>query len=252
MEGLWKVSLLLVVTFLFSIVGGITGIGIATIIIPLLLILGWQFPFAKAAALWINVAIMSLSLIKRFSSIRWNLALPLVGAAFLSAPLGAKVSFYVPERVQLFLLASLVGFSALLILRLKPKPKVSDLTRWGFVKIGLLLGAFAGFLGGMLGIGGGIIANPILIILGLDPYTVTSISGFMVLLSSLSGWFTYTLSGFFKASLALPLFVAAAGGSYIGNRLSEKFERKTVRKIVAYFALFVSFITYLKAFTLGA
>ena len=243
-------AILLLITFLFAIIAGITGIGIATIIIPLLLLVGWSFPFSKAAALWVNLSIMSLSVFKRFKYIKWNLALPLVLSAFIAAPLGAKFSFLLPERLQLLLLATFVAISAFLILFLKPKPRVSGLTHYGFIKIGLLLGFSAGFLGGMLGIGGGILANPVLIILGFDPFEVTSISAFMVLLSSFSGWVAYTYMGYFKASLGLPLFLAAAGGSYIGVKLSEKFDRKTVRKLVAYFALFVSFITYLKAFTI--
>ena len=248
--SLSKELLVVVITFLFSVVGGITGIGIATIIIPLLLLLGVPLPFAKATALWVNVSIMSYSVLRRLRYIKWSLALPLVAAAFLAAPLGAKISFSIPERVQLLLLGTFVLLSALLILFIKPKPKVVGLTRSGFAKIGVAVGFLAGFLGGMLGIGGGIIANPILILLGFDPLEVTSISALMVLLSSLSGWLAYTAMGYFSPSLALPLFFAALGGAYIGNKLSERFSKEMVRKAVAYFALFVAFITYIKAFTL--
>lgn len=248
--NLSKEFLLFVITFLFSIIGGITGIGIATIINPLMIFLGFPFPFAKATALWINVSIMSLTVWKKGKTVKWNLAIPLVVSSFLFAPIGAKISFFIPERVQLLILASFVVFSGLLILKLKPKPRVSGLTHWGFVKLGIILGAFAGFIGGMLGIGGGIIANPVLIILGFDPVMVSAISASMVLFSSLSGWIVYTAMGHFSPRVALPLFFAAIGGSYIGNLLSEKFERNTVRKVVAYFAIFVGFITALKAFTL--
>lgn len=246
----YKELLLLGIIFAFSIIGGITGIGIATIVIPLLILLGVSLPFAKATALWVNVSIMSYSVFKRFKLIKWSLALPLVVSAFLIAPLGAKISFFIPPKVQLFLLATIVLFSALLILYLKPKPRVSGLTHFGFIKVGVAVGAFAGFLGGMLGIGGGIIANPILIVLGFDPVEVTTVSALMVLLSSLSGWATYTYLGYFSFKWAIPLLIAALGGSYIGNHISEKFSKQTLRRVVAYFAIFVSLITYLKAITL--
>ena len=245
-----KEILLLVVTFLFSIIGGFTGIGIATIIIPLLILLGTPLPFAKATALWINVSIMSYSVFKRYRLIKWSLALPLVVSAFLLAPVGAKISFLIPPKVQLLLLATFVLLSALLILVLKPKPRVSGLTHLGFIKVGVAIGGLAGFLGGMLGIGGGIIANPVLIILGFDPLEVTSISALMVLLSSFSGWVTYTAMGYFSPSLGVPLLVTAMGGSYIGNLLSGRFSKETVRRFVAYFAILVSVVTYLKALTL--
>jgi len=240
---------LLLVTFVFSIVGGITGIGISTVINPLLVVMGVPLPFAKATALWINVSIMSYSVLKRLKGIRWNLALPLVVSAFLAAPLGAKFSLFIPPRVQLFMLATFVLLSALMVLAIKPKPRVSGLTHSGFIKLGVLVGGGAGFLGGLLGIGGGIFANPILITLGFDPLEVASISALMVLLSSISGWFAYTAMGYFSPKLALPLFIAALGGSYIGNLLSDRFSRNTIRKVVAYFAILVAVLTYLKAFS---
>ncbi|RTZ59914.1 MAG: hypothetical protein DSZ31_03035 [Gammaproteobacteria bacterium] len=248
--SLSKQLALVLVTFFFSVVGGITGIGIATIIVPLLIFLGASLPFAKSTALWINISVMSLSVYKRRRNIRLSLALPLVVSAFLFAPLGAKFSFYLPEKVQLLLLASFVFISALGVLFLKPKARVSGVTKSGFIKVGILLGAFAGFIGGMLGIGGGIIANPLLIILGFDPFVVTSVSSAMVLLSSLSGWITYWALGYFSYSLALPLFVSAFAGSYIGNLLSQRISKDAVKKVVGYFALLVAIVTYLKAFTL--
>ncbi len=241
--------LLVLVVFLFSIVGGITGIGIATLIVPLLIFMGTPIALAKSLSLWVNVGIMSLSVYRRWKTVKLSLALPLVVSAFLFAPLGAKFSFYLPERVQLLLLASFVFISALGVLFLKPKARVSGVTKEGFIKVGILLGSFAGFIGGMLGIGGGIIVNPILIILGFDPLVVTSVSSVMVLLSSLSGWLTYTLMGYFSFKLAFPFFVSAVIGSYIGNHLAGKISKDTTRKVVGFFALLVSIVIYLKAFS---
>ena len=238
------------ITFLFSIVGGITGIGIATIIIPIFLLLGSPLPFAKAVSLWVNVWIMLLSVYRRWNQIRWDLAIPLVVSAFLFAPVGAKISFFISEKIQLFLLATVVVLSAFLILFLKPKPLFEGTTKKAFIRIGLILGAIAGFVGGMLGIGGGILVNPSLIILGFDPLMVTSVSAVMVLFSSFSGWLTYTLSGYFSLASSIPFAIAAVGGSYIGNRLAVKIPREITRKIVAFFALTVGIITYIKAFSI--
>ena len=241
---------LFLVTFAFSVIGGITGIGIATVIVPILILLGAPLPFAKATALWINIGVMSLSVLKKWRNINFSLALPLTVSAFLFAPLGAKFSFYLPERLQLFLLASFVLLSALGVLFLKPKARIGGVTKAGFVKVGILLGSFAGFVGGMLGIGGGIIVNPILIMLGFDPLMVSSVTSVMVLLSSFSGWVTYLSLGHFSFKLALPLLVCALAGSYIGNHLSQRISKEAVRRVVGYFALLVAIVTYLKALTL--
>ena len=80
--SLYKELLLLGVIFTFSVIGGITGIGIATIVIPLLILLGGSLPFVKATALWVNVSIMSYSVFRRRRLIKWSLALPLVVTAY--------------------------------------------------------------------------------------------------------------------------------------------------------------------------
>jgi uncharacterized membrane protein YfcA len=235
------------VIFLFSVVGGITGIGIATIITPTLLFLGLKLNEAKSVSLWVNVWLMTLSVYRRWGDINWHLAIPLVVTSFLFAPLGAKLSLFIPERVQLLLLGTFVIGSAALILHGKIKPKLIGLTYTGYIKIGLFLGTLAGIVGGLLGIGGGILVNPILLILGLDPLLVTSVSAILVLVSSFSGWFAYTKMGFFHWSLALPVALAAILGSFLGNSLAQKFSKEKLREVVAYFALFVGFIIYLKA-----
>lgn len=235
------------VIFLFSVVGGITGIGIATIITPTLLFLGLNLNEAKALSLWVNVWLMTLSTYHRRGNINWHLALPLIVSSFIFAPLGAKLSLLIPEKVQLLLLGTFVVISALLILHGRIKPKLVGLTHFGYIKIGLILGTLAGIVGGLLGIGGGILVNPILLILGLDAMLVTSISAILVLFSSFSGWFAYTKMGFFHWNLAIPTAVAAVLGSFLGNTLAKKFSREKLKRVVAYFALFVGTVIYLKA-----
>ena len=248
--SLIKEVILSLTVFFLSVIGGITGIGISTIITPLLLFLGTPFALAKATSLWVNLWLMAVSVYKKFKTINWKLTFPLVVSAFISAPLGAKVSFFIPEKVQLLMLATFVVLSGLFILFFKPLPLLSGLTHEGFLKVGVLLGLLSGFIGGMLGIGGGIIVNPILIILGMDPILVTSLSSVLVLLSSFGGWITYTLMGHFDWSLAIICAPAAVFGSFLGNRWANRFERKVIRKIVAAFAIFVGLVIYAKAFSI--
>ncbi len=232
------------VVFFLSTLAGITGIGIATLVIPILLLFGFNLSGAKASALWLNGWIMAISLIRRWKRLRWELAAPVVVAAFLAAPLGAKVSFFIPDRVQLILLGLAVALSGWLVLFFKSKRGKIFATREGFVKMGLFIGAFAGFLGGLLGIGGGIFANPAMLLLGVDPAISTSASSALVFFSSLGGWLTYTHYGcFFLKPLLFPTLFAVAG-SLLGNRLAERMEREKLRKVVAFFAIGVGiFIT---------
>jgi uncharacterized membrane protein YfcA len=86
-----------------------------------------------------------------------------------------------------------------------------------------LTGATIGFFSGMIGIGGGIILSPILIIMRWATIKETAfLSAAFIVVNSLSGLIGLTISGF-RVSTEIILFamVAVAGGlagSHIGSR----------------------------------
>jgi len=100
-------------------------------------------------------------------------------------------------RVSFGILLFIIGFD--LALSKKEGRASIGKRRMSFVKGGLLTGAIAGILSGYLGVGGGIIAVPMLIILlGLDSHKAVGTSSAMVAILGLSGALTYALTGNIK------------------------------------------------------
>lgn len=69
-----------------------------------------------------------------------------------------------------------------------------------------IVGFIAGFIGSMVGLGGGFISNPFLLNIGLDPRFVVSSTRFLTLLTSLSS--TYRYSNRIKIPIKIFLIVA--------------------------------------------
>jgi hypothetical protein len=79
----------------------------------------------------------------------------------------------------------------------------------------LLLGLTTGFLAGMFGIGGGFIATPLLMFIGIPPAIAVSTSTNQIIASSVSGVFAH----FRKSSVDIKMGLVLVIGGFIGSTL---------------------------------
>ncbi len=79
----------------------------------------------------------------------------------------------------------------------------------------LLLGLTTGFLAGMFGIGGGFIATPLLMFIGIPPAIAVSTSTNQIIASSVSGVFAH----FRKGSVDIKMGLVLVTGGFIGSTL---------------------------------
>jgi uncharacterized membrane protein YfcA len=79
----------------------------------------------------------------------------------------------------------------------------------------LLLGLTTGFLAGMFGIGGGFIATPLLMFVGIPPAIAVSTSTNQIIASSVSGVFAH----FRKSSVDIKMGLVLVVGGFIGSTL---------------------------------
>lgn len=99
----------------------------------------------------------------------------------------------------------------------------------------LLIGLAAGFMGGLVGIGGGVIIVPALVmILGMSQHQAQGTSLMMILFPvGILGVLNYYKQGYvdfrYAGLLALGFFV----GSYIGSKYSLSLPQLTVKRIFA-------------------
>ena len=99
----------------------------------------------------------------------------------------------------------------------------------------VLIGLAAGFLGGMVGIGGGVLIVPALILLlGLSQHQSQGISlAMMIFPVGVLGVINYYKKGYVDFRYAGLLAVGFFVGSYIGSKFSLSLPQELVKKIFA-------------------
>jgi uncharacterized membrane protein YfcA len=97
----------------------------------------------------------------------------------------------------------------------------------------LAVGLAAGFLSGMVGIGGGIIIVPVLVyFLGFTQHQAQGTTLFMFLLPiGILGVMNYHKQGYVDYKTALIICSTFIFGSYFGSKLSISLDQKTVKQI---------------------
>jgi uncharacterized membrane protein YfcA len=97
----------------------------------------------------------------------------------------------------------------------------------------LAVGLAAGFLSGMVGIGGGIIIVPVLVyFLGFTQHQAQGTTLFMFLLPiGILGVMNYHKQGYVDYKTALIVCTTFVFGSYFGSKLSISLDQKTVKQI---------------------
>ncbi len=99
----------------------------------------------------------------------------------------------------------------------------------------VLIGLAAGFLGGLVGIGGGVLIVPALVLLlGLSQHKAQGISLAMILFPvGILGVINYYKKGYVDFKYAGLLAVGFLIGSYAGSKFSLSLPQETVKKVFA-------------------
>ena len=99
----------------------------------------------------------------------------------------------------------------------------------------IIIGLISGFLGGMVGIGGGVIIVPALVfLLGMSQHNAQGISLAMILFPvGIFGVINYYKKGYVDFKYAGLIAVGFLLGSYLGSKYSLSLPQATVKKIFA-------------------
>lgn len=190
---------------------------------------------ATAVALLLNVVSLLFAAINYWRSglVHWRVGLPVLVTAVLLAPLGARATPYVDRHLLLGMFAAFLVFAGAMMLFYKPKPRQQALGRKVEVGAGTAVGGAAGFLGGLLGVGGGNFILPVLNWLGLDPKVAAGTTALIVVFSSFSGFLGHaTLGGLDPLFVGL-MALMAASGSIVGSQLMKnKLSSAQLKRII--------------------
>ena len=226
--------MILVLSFFLSFLFALGGVGSAIALVPLLDMMGIDYQSAKAIGLIVTVSAMLSATLTNMNAktIDYSLALPLLLSSSLFSILGVYVSSYVDmEKIKMLFFVVLI-FSASIMLFFHKKSIVhSTKAIWLY-----LIGAVAGTISGMLGIGGGLIIMPFLIMLGFDAKKVALSIGLIITISASSALLTQMTLITLEMDTILGISIAGMLGGLLGNYLLKKHLNSAhVKKIISIF-----------------
>jgi uncharacterized membrane protein YfcA len=243
--------LIIILSFFFSFIFAIGGVGAAVVLVPILFWLGIPLNQAKPTGLFLNTVSLTGASISNIKEKRldFKTGIPIIIFSFLFAPLGAYFSHIIPQKIVLIIFVLFLIFSSFVMFFFKSS-KYSENFRDDRPFISLsILGIVVGLISGLLGVGGGGLISPVMVIMGFNPKKVATITAFVVPFSSLSGFLTYLSMG----SVNIKLLIFAAGAAFIGGYLGTKFMQNrlkpaTVKKILAFILLVLAVKLVMKLF----
>jgi uncharacterized membrane protein YfcA len=209
--------------FVFSGLLAMAGLGAAFLFVPLFYYLGVPLAEATPTALLLNVVSLLFATINywRGKLINWRVGVPVLVVAVILSPLGARLTPHVDTRLLLGLFAAFLVFAGSMMLFFQARKRDRELGRAVEVSAGAGVGGVAGFLGGLLGVGGGNFIVPVLNWLGLDPKVAAGTTALVVVFSSFSGFLGHaTLGGLDPLFIGITAVMAAAG-SIVGSQLMK-------------------------------
>ncbi len=223
-----------IASFIFAML----GLGGGMVYVPALNWAGYDLiTVALPLGLLLNGLNTSFALIQfgRKKLVDWKGGIFMAISALVSSPLGAITSEYVNQSDLKLIFAIAVLFAAIRMLmqanKKEPEQKAGLKKR---IIIGVIVGLSVGFLGGLLGIGGGFIFAPVLMYLGYKTKEAAATTAFVVTFSSFSGYLGHAAQGNMNWPLTLILIAAVIIGSQFGARfMSNKAKPKMVKKIYA-------------------
>jgi hypothetical protein len=229
-------ALVALVTLVLTTVLSMAGVGAAFILIPVFLTFGIDLYTAMATALLLNTIGMTIASITfiRKGLVVWPLVLPMLALAVAASPLGVRLSLGLDRTLLLWLFVAFLLFAALLMLFYRPRPRPMQ-AGWGLtLALALPVGGTAGFIGGLLGVGGGNIIVPALVTAGLEPNRAAASASFVVIFASLTGFLAHAQVARIDPALLTATALATVVGAALGAWLAaERLRANQLKRVIA-------------------
>jgi len=228
---------------------GLFGSGGSILTVPVLLyLLGMPAPLAIASSLLIVAAISLFGSVKNMwrGLISWRHVLWFGVPGMLGTYGGAWLGTLIDSRWQLLVFALLMLVAAVMMWRSKPTLNQAPLP-FNYAKIiadGLIVGIVTGFVG----VGGGFLIVPALVLLAGLPLPIGVATSLMIIaLKSIVGFAKYfavfTAQGMsFDWQAISIIIVGGVLGSYLGGWLGQRLPRRVLQRGFAIFLVLMAFV----------
>ncbi|WP_317041747.1 sulfite exporter TauE/SafE family protein [Tenacibaculum agarivorans] len=218
-----------IVAFLYASVGH----GGASGYLALMALFAFPVLFMKPIALVLNVFVSGISFwfFRKHQHFKWTLFYPFaitsIPAAFIGGYVSVNANFY--KKILGFFLI----FAILKMLNVFGKEK-NELKDNNLV-ISLLIGASIGFFSGMIGIGGGIILSPVIVLLAWgNMKQAAAVSALFIFVNSIAGLVGFTMhKGQIPTEVLYFIPVALLGGGLGAVYGSKKYSMSTLKYVLA-------------------
>jgi len=235
--NIWPfLAILPVVAFLYASVGH----GGASGYLALMAIFSFAPEAMKPTALLLNLFVAAIAFYHYYKQGHFNkklflsFAIASIPMAFLGGTIDIDASIY--KKI----LGGLLIFAILKMLNIigKESQYIKDIKIWQ----GLLVGGIIGFFSGLIGIGGGIILSPVILLLHWGKMKeAAAVSALFIWVNSAAGLFGQLSSGVTLTSQSFVLVGFALLGGFFGSYLgSHKFNNKHLRKVLAFVLIIAS------------
>jgi hypothetical protein len=235
---------------------GLVGIGGGVLIVPFLYFFYGQpwsgftldhaalVTVAHATSLFIIVPTAAAGTItySRAHLVAWKAALPIATFSIVGAAVGATIALYLPGQLLSLAFGLFLIFTGVQLskrrLRAGGKPLRLKL------RVTAPMGLLVGLLSAILGVGGGLVAIPMLLnVVRLEMQRVAATSLAVVMFAAATGTATYVLSGlgapgrpagsigFIHLTAAIPILVGSLISVRWGAKANQRVNRRTLRRV---------------------
>ena len=233
-----QVPLSLILGFGIGLSLGLLGGGGSILTVPALVYLIGQSPQAAVTTSLAIVganSVLGVAFHSTRGTVHWRVALLFGGIGMATSYLAAGLSKQFSATMLLVAFALLMLVISLIMLRPRPVEAESE-RELSLTKI-LVSGAFVGLVTGVLGVGGGFLIVPALVMLvGLPIRQAVGTSLVIIAMNSAAGFLGH-IGGAFDAHITLFFIVGGLAGSYFGARLASRLDANHLRRLFALFVL---------------
>jgi uncharacterized membrane protein YfcA len=229
--------LLFVVAFLYASVGH----GGASGYLALMAIYGFAPEEMKPTALLLNLFVSMTSFIQFYRGKYFilRLFLPLAIASVPMAFLGGMITIEAGAYKKVLGVLLLFAVARFFFFRNARPEEMKPINIWGAIMIGAVIGLFSG----MIGIGGGILLSPLLLLLKwTDQKQTAAISALFIFVNSVSGLAGQLTQGIVFSSEMILYVAIAFGGGLVGAYFGAlKFKQDILKNVLALVLLLAAY-----------
>ncbi|RMG58832.1 MAG: sulfite exporter TauE/SafE family protein [Deltaproteobacteria bacterium] len=203
-----------------AVISGMLGLGVAFSAVPFLsLFLPDLVNQVQPLTLLLNglTALFATFGFARSGFVDWRKAIILAVVTTLSAPVGAYLAHFIPQKYILFVYLVVVIYLAYSLF----KPVKGEGREKENFTLALFFAVPISILAGFLGIGPGFLLMPTLILVGFEPKKAAGINAFAVTPPSFSALVPHLATAVWDLKLTVTLLVLGAAGAFVGARITS-------------------------------